>query len=189
MNLPSRLGQSFVKRGLCAIAGVGIVGLAVAGLIMHSPTSNSQRAGRATGHSPRFAIDLPIVTPIVSSDLASDLSTTTEVAVKPNQTGRLNSAQNALKEAQVAVSLSQAQLDQARINLREFQAKHDTAKILLAQGKVNRQAAATAKAAYNLAQLQHRSAAIGLKESQAQLIAARSEVNKLGRKANSANEL
>jgi hypothetical protein len=181
MNLPSRLGQS--------IAGVGIVGLAVAGFMMHSPTSNSQRAGLAIGHSPSVATDVPTVTPIVSSELASDLSTTAEVAVKQKQPARLNSAQIALKEAQVAVSLSQAQLAQARINLREFQAKHDTAKILSAQGKVNRQAATTAKAAYNLAQLQHRSAAIGLQGSQAQLIAAKAQVSRLGCKANRATEL
>jgi hypothetical protein len=167
MNLPLRLGQS--------IAGLGIVGLVVAGFI-YLPTSNSQSTDRT---------NVPIVPPMVSSD--PDLGTTAGEAVK-QQPVRPNSTQITLKEAQVAVDLSQAQLAQARINLAKFQAKHDNAKILAAQGKVSRQAAATAKAAYKLAQLQHSSAAIGLQASQAQLIAAKAEVSKLG-KANSGTEM
>jgi hypothetical protein len=196
VNVPLRLGRS--------IAGFGIVGLVVAEFI-HLPTSNSQQVvrvasplgNRTIGQSPRCgggrgyanANDLPLVPTIVSSDPTSerfrqaeapptDLNTTAGVAVKEEPPVQLNCAQIALKEAQVAVSLSQSQLAQARINLREFQAKHDSAKILSAQGKVSRQEADTAKAAYELAQLQHSSAAIGLQDSQAQLIAAKSEVSK-----------
>ncbi|WP_310411026.1 hypothetical protein [Chamaesiphon sp. OTE_8_metabat_110] len=163
MNVLLRLGRSF--------AGFGIVGLVVAGFI-HLPASNSQQV----------RIDLPLVPPIVSSDLTSepDTSTTTRVALKENQPVRLNSAQIAIREAQVAVSLSQAQLAQARVNLSEFQAKHDRVKILSAQGKVSRKQTDLAVAAYKLAQLQHSSAAIGLQESTAQLIAAKAEVSKSG---------
>ncbi len=196
MKLPLRLGQSFAfakhlvgvasrreeKRGLCPIAGFGIVGLIVAGL--HLPASNSQQVVRP--------IELPLVPPIASSDSTGarlDLSTIAGVAVNQEPPVRLNSTQIALKQAKVAVSLSQAQLAQARKNLIEFQAKHNTAKILSEQGKVSRQQAALAVAAYKLAQLQHSSAAIGLRESQAQLIAARSEVIRLGCKANSVTEM
>jgi multidrug resistance efflux pump len=130
---------------------------------------------------------LPLVAPIVSSELTSDrgdLSTTARVTAQQQQPSPLQSAHVNLKEAKVAVKLSQAQLAQARINLIEFRAKHNSSKILSAQGKVNRQHADTAKAAYELAQLQHKSASIGLQESQAQLVAAQAEVSKLGRKAN-----
>lgn len=167
MNLPSRLGRSF--------AGVGIVGLVVAGFIQSSTSTSQQAADRA--------IDLPTVTPIASSDLASEQ---VDIQKRPSEQ---NSTQVALEEARVAVELSQAQLAQARINLREFQAKHDTAKILSAQGKVSRERAAAAKAAYNLAQLQHRSASIGLQDSQAQLIAAKAKVSRLECQAHSATEM
>jgi hypothetical protein len=142
------------------IAGFAVVGLLVAGFI-HLPTSNSQSVDRTMGQSPPLE----------------------------NQPIRLNSAQIALEDAKVAVSLSQAQLAQARMNLTEFQAKHDSAKILSAQGKVSRQEADTAKAAYNLAQLQHNAASIGLQESTAQIIAAKAEVSKLGCKPNSVTEI
>jgi hypothetical protein len=134
-----------------------------------------------------LAIDLPLVTPIVSRDSTSDrgdLSTTAGVTANKQQPIPLQSAHINLKEAKVAVTLSQARLAQARTNLIEFQAKHDNAKILSEQGKVSRHHADTAKAAYKLAQSQHSSASIGLQTSQAQLIAAQAEVNKLGRKAN-----
>jgi hypothetical protein len=193
MNLPSSLGRLGTAHAARKIARVGVIGLAIAGSI-HSQTSNSQQAVRgasqpenqAMGHSPRLSIDLPIVTPVVSVDPTSEraVSTTTGVDAREKQTAPLQSARANLKEAQVAVSLSQAQLAQARINLSEFQAQHDTTKILSQQGKVSRQAAATAQAAYKLAQLQHRSASIGLQESQAQLVAAKAEVSKLGCKAN-----
>lgn len=190
MKLPLRLGRSFAfakrlpaqKRGLCPIAGFGIAGLIVAGL--HLPTSNSQQVVRS--------IELPLVPPIVSSDSTwarLDFSTTTGVAVNQEPPARLNSTRSALKQAKVAVSLSQTQLAQARKNLIEFQAKHETAKILSEQGKVSRQQAALAVAAYKLAQLQHDSAAIGVRASQAQLIAARSKVSRLGCKANSVTEM
>jgi Iron/manganese superoxide dismutases, alpha-hairpin domain len=173
-----------------------------------------QVANRPIGRSPRFsslreasptrrfcegkrfananANVIPILTPIVSSDPASELadfSTTAGVATTEQQPVRLNSAQSALKEAQVAVSLSQAQLVQARINLIEFQAKHDSAKILSAQGKVSRKQADLALAAYKLAQLQHSSASIGLRDSKTQLIAAKAEVSRLGCKASAVNQM
>jgi hypothetical protein len=135
---------------------------------------------------------LPLVTPLVSNEPVSDredLNTNIGVTTKADRPIQLNSAQIALKEAKVAVSLSQAQLDRARINLIEFQAKHNNAKISAAQGKVSRQHTDTAKAAYKLAQLQHSSAAIGLQESTAQLIAAKAEVSRLGSKANATNQM
>jgi hypothetical protein len=150
------------------------------------------QANLPIGQSPRLANDLPTVTPIAIGDPAServDLNTTAGVATTQQQPVRLNSAQIALKEAQVAVSLSQAQLAQARINLSEFQAKHDSAKILSAQGKVSRKQADLAVAAYKLSQLQHSSASIGLQDSQTQLIAAKAEVSRLGCKANTVNQM
>jgi membrane fusion protein, multidrug efflux system len=94
-----------------------------------------------------------------------------------------------MKEAEVAVSLSQAQLVQARMNLSEFQAEYNNAKILTATGRVTRQQIETAKVAYELAKLQHSSATIGLRAAQTQLIAAKAEVSKLGRKPNSLTEM
>ena len=158
------------------LAGLG------SGLIFVSIFNLGDRSTRSPQVAERTVL-LPLVAPLLGSELTSDrgdLSTSTGVAPAEQQPVRLNSAQIALKEAQVAVSLSQAQLAQSRINLSEFQAKHDSAKILSAQGKVSRQAADTAKATYKLAQLQHSSASIGLQDSRAQLIAARAEISRLG---------
>jgi hypothetical protein len=167
MNLLSKLW----RLGKRSRAEFGIVGLVVAGCI-YLPTSNSQQVGRK--------IDLPILPPIVSSDLTSK-----QADLKQKQPVRLNAAQITLKQAKVAVSLSQAQLAQARINLTEFTAQHNKTKILSAQGKVSRQQADLALASYKLAQLQHSAASIGLEETTAQLIAAKAEVSKLGCKPNS----
>ena len=142
--------------------------VAITGFI-YLPASNSQSVGRES--------DLPLVPPSVSSDPTSE------------QPVRLNAAQITLKQAKVAVSLSQAQLAQARINLTEFTAKHNSAKILSAQGKVSRQQADLALASYKLGQLQHSAASIGLQETTAQLIAAKAEVSKLGCKSNSVTEM
>jgi hypothetical protein len=157
-----RLGRSYASR---SIAGSGVVGLAVAGVIGLS-ISDSQQAVRITSPLGNQAIDLPIVAPIVSSDPTSV---------------RLNSTQIALKEAKIAVSRSQAQLVQSQINLIEFQAKHNNAKILYRQGKVSRQQVDSSKSAHKLMQVLHSSASIGLQESIAQLIAtkAKAEVVKL----------
>lgn len=184
-------------------AGLGAVLLIVvslANLGIDSPrdrrsqrsTSSPQVADLEIGQSPRLAIDLPLVAPIVSSESTSDrgdLSSTAGVTANQQQPIPLQSAHVNLKHAKVAVTLSQARLAQARTNLIEFRAKHGNAKILSAQGKVSRQHADTAKAAYQLAQSQHRSASIGLQESQAQLIAAQAEVSRLGRKTNSVNQM
>jgi multidrug resistance efflux pump len=167
VNLSSKLGRTF--------AGIGIVGLVVAGF-MHLPTSNSQSVDRTN--------DLPLVPPIVSSD-----PTSAQAALEQKQPVQLNSAQITLKQAEVAVSLSQAQLAQARINLAEFTAKHNSAKILSAQGKVSRKEADLALASYKLAQLQHSSASIGLQDSKTQLIAAKAQVSKLGCQSNSGTDL
>ncbi len=158
-----------------AIAGLGVVRLVIAGAIGLS-TSNGNRI-----------VDLPIVPPTVSSDPTSerlDLSTTAGVDVKEDRQVRLHPTQIAVKEAGVAVSRSQAQLVQSRINSTKFQSKHNNTKILHRQGKVSRQQLNTAKSAHKLMQLQQSSASIGLQESQAQLIAAKAEVIKLGRKSN-----
>jgi hypothetical protein len=171
MNGLLRFGRTGKAHASRTFARVGIVGLLVVGL-MHLSTANSQSVDRA--------IELPRVPPIVSSEIAS-----APADVQQAPPARLNSARIALEDAKVAVSLSQAQLAQARMNLREFQAKHDKAKILAAQGKVTRKQADLAVTAYKLAQLQHTSASIGLRESQAQLIAAKAEVSKLGCKSNS----
>jgi hypothetical protein len=139
------------------------------------------------------AMVVPLVAPtIVSSESTADradLSTGAGTDGEDKQPIRLNPAQIAFKEAKLAVSLSKAQLVQARINLIEFQAKHNNAKILSEQGKLSRKHADTAKTAYELAQLQHSSASIGLQKSTTQLIAAKAEIFKLGRKANNATEM
>ena len=183
MNLSSKLWRTYAKRGLRPIAGVGIIGLVVAGF-MHLPTSRRQSVDRT--------IHLPLVPPIVSGDPTSaqvDLRTTVGVDVTEKQPVRLNSAQITLKQAEVAVSLSQAQLAQARINLTEFTAKHNSTKILSAQGKVDRKEADLALASYKLAHLQHSAASIGLQDSKTQLIAAKNKVSKLGCKSNSGTEM
>jgi hypothetical protein len=155
-----------------------LAGLGVGILIVSTSDSCVVRSTRAPQVADR-PIDLPLVAPtIVNSE------STAAVEVEDEQPIRLNSARIALKEARVAVSLSQAQLAQARINLIEFQAKHNKAKILSAQGKISRQHLDTAKAAYELAKLQHSSATIGLKESMTQLVAAKAEVYRIARKAN-----
>ena len=174
------------KRLVSILAGLGsgLIFVSISNLGIDRSTRIPQVAERT--------VLLPLVAPLLSSELTShrgDLSTSAGIATTEQQPVRLNSAQIALKEAQVAVSLSQAQLAQARINLSEFQAKHDSAKILSQQSKVSRQEADTAKAAYKLAQLQHSSAAIGLQDSQAQLIAAKAEVSRLGCKANTIKQM
>jgi Outer membrane efflux protein len=173
MNVTLRLGRS--------VLGLGIVGLVVAGFI-YSPTTNSQQVDRVADEiaprspsddTPRYAIELPLVPPIVSSDL-----TWARSDVQEEPPVRLNSTRISLNEARVAVSLSQSQLTQARMNLSEFQAKYNNAKILAAQGKVSRQQIDTTKVAYNLARSQYTSAEIGLEASQAQLIAAKAEISR-----------
>jgi hypothetical protein len=165
--------------------GVGLIVVSISGSCDAQATcTRRQVVGRS--------IALPLVAPIVSSESTSDggdLSTTAQIDVKNDRSAQLNSAQIALKEAQVAVSLSQAQLAQARINLIEFRAKHNSAKILSQQAKVSRQQADTAKAAYELAQLQHSSALTGLQECTAQLVAAKAEVRRLGRKTNTETQM
>jgi hypothetical protein len=174
------------------LAGVG------AGVLIVVSIANlgiDSRLRQRSTRSPQVAarsIELPLVTPIVSSESTSDrgdLSTTARVAAQKQQPSPLPSAHVNLKEAKVAVKLSQAQLAQARINLIEFRAKHNSTKILSAQGKVSRQHVDKTKAADRLAQLQHNTASIGLQESQAQLIAAQAEVSKLGRKANPVRQM
>jgi hypothetical protein len=166
------------------LAGLGV------GLIAVSISGSSDAQSNCVRQANR-AILLPLVAPIVSSDPTSDrgdLSTTAGVAVKNDRLVRLNSAQVTLKEAQVAVSLSQAQLTQARINLSEFQTKYNSAKILSEQGKISRQQLSTAKSAYDLGQAQQSSALIGVEECTTQLVAAKAEVRRLRREANTAIE-
>lgn len=193
MNVPLKLCQTFV--------GFGVVGLVVAGAIC-LPTSSRQQVVRVVSPVENQTVYLPIVPPIVSSEGTSgrsrqavrtasafaeapptNLSTTAGVDVKA-QPARPNSNQIALTQTGVAVSLSRAQLAQSRINLVEFQAKHNNTKILYRQGKVSRQQVNTAKSAHKLMQLQHSSASIGLQESMAQLIAAKAKVIELGRNSN-----
>jgi hypothetical protein len=167
--------------------GVGSFLVSISGASDAQATSARKVVDRAIGQSPHFANVQPVVGSIVSTESTSDrvnLSTTARLEINDDRPIPLQSAQITLKEAQVAVALSQAHLDIARINLIEFQAKHDSHKILSQQGKVSRQQLDTAKAAYALAQSQHRSASIGLQESTAQLVAAKAEVSRLGRKAN-----
>lgn len=159
MNVSSKLWRS--------IAGSGVVGLAVAGAIGLSTSDSQQFVRGSRSFAPAIAsplenraIDLPIVTPIVSYDPTSI---------------PLNSAQIAIKEAGATVSRSQAQLVRSRMNLIEFQAKHNNTKTLYQQGKVGRQQMDSSKSAHKLMQLQHSSASIGLQESTAQLIAAKAK--------------
>jgi hypothetical protein len=170
------------------LAGVGAGVLIVISITNLGIDSPRERLRQSSTRSPQQVVDrsieLPLVAPIVSSESTSDRNTIARVAANQQQPRPLQFAHVTLKEAKVAVTLSQAQLAQARINLTEFRAKHDSTKTLSAQGKVSRQHADNAKAAYQLAQLQHKSASIGLQESQAQLIAAQAEVSKLGYKAN-----
>ena len=159
--------------------GISLVFISIANLGVDRSISVAPVANRT--------LDLPTLAPIVSSESTAnpaDLSTTAKVATKEQQPVRINSAQIALSEARVAVALSQVQLDRARTNLIEFQAHHNSAKILSEQGKVSRQRLDTAKAAHELAKLQHSSASLGLQESTAQLFASKAEVCRLGRKAN-----
>jgi Outer membrane efflux protein len=175
MHLPLILGRSIVGVG---IAGLGIVGAS------QLPTSNGQQVDRA--------VELPLVAPIVSSELTSDRgerNTTVELTAQQRPPTQLHSARIAFKEAKVAVALSQAQLVQARANLSEFQAKHDNTKILARQGKTSRQQLDTTRAAIELARSQHHAATIGLQAARSQLIAAKAEVSKLGCKANSTTEM
>jgi hypothetical protein len=166
MHVPLILGRSIV--------GIGIIGLGVIGASQLA-TTNRQQIDRA--------IDLPLVAPIVSSELTSargNRDTTVEVVAKQRQPTPLESARIAFKEARVAVELSQAQLVQARTNLIEFQAKHDNTKILARQGKVSPQQSDTTRIAIDLARSQHYSATLGLQAARSQLIAAKAKVSRLG---------
>jgi hypothetical protein len=176
--MPIKSPQS-PKLPVSILAGIGSSLLVVS--ISESDLVRSSRSLQVAERS----IELPLVAPIVSSDSTSDRSdrTTAGVTAKKQQPSPLQSAHAALNQAKVAVKLSQVHLAQARTNLIEFRAKHNNAKVLSAQGKVSRQHVDKAKAAHQLAQSQHKSASIGLQESQAQLIAAQAEVSKLGRKA------
>jgi hypothetical protein len=177
--------QSKIPVSILAALGSSLLVVSISESDLVRSTRSPQVAERSIEQSPRFAIELPMIAPIVSSDSTSDRSdrTTAGVTAKKQQPSPLQSAHAALKQAKVAVKLSQVHLAQARTNLIEFRAKHNNAKVLSAQGKVSRQHVDNAKAAHQLAQSQHKSASIGLQESQAQLIAAQAEVSKLGRKA------
>jgi membrane fusion protein, multidrug efflux system len=166
------------------LAGLGF------GLIFVSISGSCDANSNCVSQANR-AIVLPLVAPTVSSEPTSeqgDLSTT-RVAVKDDRPVPLQSAHVTLKEAQLAVSLSQTQLAQARINLIEFQAKYDSVKILSQQDRVSRQQLDTARAAIELAQLQHSLALMDVQECTAQLVAAKAEVSRLGRKANTTAEM
>jgi hypothetical protein len=193
-NLSSLQHQKILVLILAGL-GVGSFLVSISGASDAQAISAHKVVDRAIRQSPRFcegrryanANVQPVVDSIVSTESTSDrvnLSTTARLEINDDRPIPLQSAHITLKEAQVAVALSQAHLDIARINLIEFQAKHDRHKILSQQGKVSRQQLDTAKAAYVLAQSQHRSALIGLQESTAQLVAAKAEVSRLGRKAN-----
>jgi multidrug resistance efflux pump len=75
-----------------------------------------------------------------------------------------------VEKVRVAVALSQAQLLQSQTNLIKFQSKYDTAKNLFQKGTANRQQLDTAKAGYELAQVQKCAALLGVRESSAQLV-------------------
>ncbi|WP_373542763.1 hypothetical protein [Chamaesiphon sp.] len=168
------------------LAGLGV------GLIVVSISGSCDANSNCVPQVAQNPMGLPLVAPIVSSEPTSDrgdFSTPARVKVKDDRPAPLQSAQIDRQEAQVAVSLSQAQLAQARINLIEFQAKYDSAKILAQQGQVSRQQLDTAKAAYNLAQVQHRAALIGVQDSTAQLVAAKAEVSRLSRKTHTTTEM
>ena len=155
------------------LAGLG-VSLTVVGISGCDAQSNSVRQAQQP-------IALPFVAPIVSTEPVSDTQgNTTELEVKDARPVPLQSARVNLKEAQLAVALSQTHLAQARINLIEFQAKHHSTKILSQQGKVSRQQVDTAKAAHQLAQLQHSAAQMEVQACIAQLVAAKAEVSRLG---------
>ncbi len=173
------------KSLISVLAGLG------SGLVVVSISESCVVQSTCISKVAERAIVVPQVAPIVSIESTSnqeDLTLTSGMRAKEDRTIPLNSAQIALKEAKVAVSLSQTQLAQARINLIEFQIKHNNAKLLSQRGKVSSKHVNTTKAAYELARLQHRSAEIGLQASKAQLIAAKAEVSRLGCKANSANQ-
>ncbi len=84
-------------------------------------------------------------------------------------------AENSKQDVRVALSLSQAHLVQANTNLQKFQSDYSRDNTLASQGKATRQQLQTAKAAYDLAQLQKNSALQGLQHAQAQAAAARIE--------------
>jgi transposase InsO family protein len=172
------------------ILGSILVGLGVGSLFISISSSYDARSTYAPKVAER-AIVQPVAS-IGSSKSTADrvnLSTTTREQIRADRSVPFQSAHVTLKEARVAVALSQAHVAQARINLIEFQAKHDNSKILSQQGKFSSQQLDTAKAAYALAQSQHRSALIGLQECTAQLVAAKAEVSRLGRKANTSAQM
>ncbi len=85
---------------------------------------------------------------------------------------RRDAAKAAVKDAKLALALSQADVAQARINTQTFKQDYDRYQDLSKRGLVNPQQLARAKHIYNFAKLQNSYALHGLKIVQSQLAAA-----------------
>jgi Methyltransferase domain len=69
VNVPLKLGRSIAKRGLRPIAGLGIVGLVVAGYV-HLPTSDTPRVDRAIAQPELDVPYVPTPTAVVNAMLS-----------------------------------------------------------------------------------------------------------------------
>jgi membrane fusion protein, multidrug efflux system len=146
------------KKVLMILAGLGIF---VAGMFSFDDVRST-------------TVDLAPNNPIIVAPAAPTLAT----GNLTTQKSAIESERLTVENARVAVALSQAQLLQSQTNLIEFQSEYDLSKTLFEKGTVSRQQLDTAKAAYELAQVQKGHALIGVRESSTQLVAAKAEVSK-----------
>jgi hypothetical protein len=99
-----------------------------------------------------------------------------EAATAPD---RLEQAQTAVKEAKIAIALSQADVTQAELNLQTFKTDYDRDRDLYRSGTIDRQKLARTSKIYDFAKAQKGRARDGLQQAQAQLIDAELGVDRL----------
>jgi hypothetical protein len=109
---------------------------------------------------------------------ANSTSTDRQPAAASTAPDRVKIAQAALEEAQVALALSQADVEQADINIQTFKTEYDRHQELHRRGAIDRQKLARAKKAYDFAHHQKSYAIHGLKQVKLQLAAAEIGVDK-----------
>ncbi|PSB57544.1 hypothetical protein [Chamaesiphon polymorphus] len=90
---------------------------------------------------------------------------------------RLQAALATLQEAKTALTLSQADVAQAEINIQTFKKDYDRYQDLYKRGSANSQQLAQARSGYDFAQKQKSYALHGLKQVEQQLAAAKADLN------------
>jgi hypothetical protein len=161
--------------------GLGIMMMGV-GAIEYSGQSTALRQatfGASIDRQPAITrTAAPTKTTPTDRSLIVANSGSTDRQTAGNTPNRVQIAQAALEDAKVALALSQADVEQADINIQTFKTEYDRHQELHKRGDIDRQKLATAKKAYDFAQHQKSYALHGLKQAKIQLAAAEIGVEK-----------